>query len=327
MLVLAAALALASPSRASDPQLALPVDCRVGQDCWISEYTDHDPGPGGRDYRCGPLADDKHGGTDLAISDLARMRAGVRVLAAADGIVAATQDGMQDVSVTEAGVESIKGRSCGNGVVVRHKGGWVTWYCHMKRGSIAVKKGDVVSTGHVLGMIGLSGMTQYPHLHFEARRNGERIDPFNGQPVGASCDAPVAPLWREDVLQALRYRPFTLYNVGLIDTPPDGPMIRNGDAHRTTLGTAAPALVLWVDSFGVAKGDEIHFRIIDPEGTVIYENKKVLKKKYARWYGYSGRKRRGAAWLAGTYRGDVTLTRRVGNETISNVISATVTFE
>jgi murein DD-endopeptidase MepM/ murein hydrolase activator NlpD len=61
--------------------------------------------------------------------------------------------------------------------VIVHDQGWETQYCHLKHGSISVKVGDTVQVGDVLGKIGLSGRTQFPHVHVSVRHNGTRIDP------------------------------------------------------------------------------------------------------------------------------------------------------
>ncbi len=73
-------MALAPPAGAFD--LAFPAGCTLGQDCYIQQYHDHDPGPEATDYTCGPLSYDGHDGTDIALPTRAAMAAGVAVLAA-----------------------------------------------------------------------------------------------------------------------------------------------------------------------------------------------------------------------------------------------------
>src|SRR6056297_3535043 len=46
-------LAAATTAAADAPRLALPIDCILGQTCYIEDYVDTDPGPGQRDYMCG----------------------------------------------------------------------------------------------------------------------------------------------------------------------------------------------------------------------------------------------------------------------------------
>ena len=81
-------LFVALAARAEMPtDLALPLDCTPGEDCWILRYVDLDPEPGAQDYMCGELTSDGHQGTDFAIRNLAVMAEGVLVRAAAAGVV------------------------------------------------------------------------------------------------------------------------------------------------------------------------------------------------------------------------------------------------
>ena len=65
----------------------------------------------------------------------------------------------------------------GNDVSVSHGDGTSTLYAHMN--SRAVKEGDVVTQGQVLGYVGATGRTTGNHLHFEVRVNGQRQDPVD----------------------------------------------------------------------------------------------------------------------------------------------------
>ena len=67
--------------------------------------------------------------------------------------------------------------SYGNYVVVSHSDGTSTLYAHMS--SRAVKVGQTVSQGTVLGCVGTTGRSTGNHLHFEVRINGSRTDPAN----------------------------------------------------------------------------------------------------------------------------------------------------
>jgi murein DD-endopeptidase MepM/ murein hydrolase activator NlpD len=92
---------------------------------------------------------------------------------------------VEDISVKAKGKESVQGTECGNAVVIGHEGGLETQYCHMARGSVAVRPGDTVKAGQRIGRIGLSGLTEYPHLHFTVRLNGKVVDPFAPEEGGA----------------------------------------------------------------------------------------------------------------------------------------------
>src|SRR4051794_11835612 len=112
----------------SAPMLSFPVACEIGVTCFVQNYLDHDSGPGAKDYRCGGLTYDGHDGTDIRLPNLAAMRKGVAVVAAADGVVRARRDGMDDVSIRVSGAGAVKGREAGNGVIIDHGNGWQTQY-------------------------------------------------------------------------------------------------------------------------------------------------------------------------------------------------------
>jgi len=78
-----ALLLLAAPAAAGSFLLNPPVDCTLGETCFIQNFVDRDPGPGAADFTCGPMTYDGHKGTDFALPSLAAMRQGVDVLAAA----------------------------------------------------------------------------------------------------------------------------------------------------------------------------------------------------------------------------------------------------
>ena len=83
----------------AQPHLALPLDCTLGESCFIQNYVDDDPGPGAADFTCGALTYDGHKGTDFALTSIAAMEAGVTVRAAAPGVVRGVRDGMPDTGL------------------------------------------------------------------------------------------------------------------------------------------------------------------------------------------------------------------------------------
>ncbi len=75
------------------------------------------------------------------------------------------------------GVVTIAGRhgGFGNYVKLSHAGGLGTGYGHMSR--IAVRPGQRVTRGQVIGYIGSTGLSTGPHLHYELYRNGRAVNP------------------------------------------------------------------------------------------------------------------------------------------------------
>lgn len=66
----------------------------------------------------------------------------------------------------------------GNLVVIAHDRGVTTWYAHLSR--IYVGRGERVSRGERIGLVGATGYATGPHLHFEERLAGAAIDPRTG---------------------------------------------------------------------------------------------------------------------------------------------------
>jgi hypothetical protein len=289
--------------------LLLPIDCEPGVDCWMLRYVDHDPGPGVRDYACGKLTGDGHKGTDFAIRDLAAMVAGVEVRAAAAGVVEALRDGMPDQSLEEGGREALGGRSCGNGIRLDHGDGWSTWYCHLRRGSLMVQEGDPVEAGQALALVGLSGETTFPHLHFDLRQGDRAVDPFVGEGGPQGCGQGERPLWQEGVMAALAYQPVVLAHAGIAPTPPKAEDARRGYHDRATLAVTSRVLELWVDGYWIEAGDRAQFTITGPDGTRVLAHTVELDRSFAHWFQFVGARRPGDAWPAGTYLGEVTLQR------------------
>jgi murein DD-endopeptidase MepM/ murein hydrolase activator NlpD len=83
----------------------------------------------------------------------------------------------EPVHATAAGRVSIAGREGGYGnmVEVNHGNGLATRYGHLSK--ILVKPGQTVHIGDVIGLIGSTGRSTGPHLHYETRINGEAVDP------------------------------------------------------------------------------------------------------------------------------------------------------
>lgn len=65
----------------------------------------------------------------------------------------------------------------GNVIRIDHGNGIQTLYAHLKSGSICVKTGQYVTRGQQIAQIGSTGYVTGPHLHFEVRVNGNRVNP------------------------------------------------------------------------------------------------------------------------------------------------------
>ena len=73
-------------------------------------------------------------------------------------------------------ITSALSSSYGNYVVIDHGNGYTTLYAHMSKR--AVKQGDKVTKGQVIGYSGATGIANGPHCHFEIWENGNRVNPL-----------------------------------------------------------------------------------------------------------------------------------------------------
>ncbi|MEZ4911935.1 MAG: peptidoglycan DD-metalloendopeptidase family protein [Saprospiraceae bacterium] len=146
----------------------------------ISNFVDHDLGNGIRDYDCGNRTYNGHKGTDIAIWPYPWYKQAqdhVEVIAAQSGVIINKFDGNNDMSCQ-------LNNNSWNAIYIRHVDGSVAWYGHLKKNSVTSKAiGQTVAKGEYLGIVGSSGNSTGPHLHFELYQNSSQtilIDPFGG---------------------------------------------------------------------------------------------------------------------------------------------------
>ncbi len=306
--------------------LSLPIRCTPGENCWIVNYVDTDPSKGAADYSCGYKVYNRHKGTDFALRDLAIMRSGfesarkrfqinakgVPVVAAADGVVLGMRDGRPDINFRErGGVTALKGQDCGNGVRIQHPGGWATQYCHLRYDSVQVRRGQRIKAGQWLGFVGLSGRTEFPHLHFQVSLNKDIIDPFTGLPQGAGCGRSFMPLWNKQAETQLSYRPTNIYMGGFIKSKPSAKSARAGYYQNIKIPRTANSIKLWADIFGLRKGDNVIFEIFSPNNRRIFMAKVIIRRTQIRKFFSATKRKAQALWPAGEYRGEVRLIRKL----------------
>ncbi|WP_210496414.1 M23 family metallopeptidase [Microvirga antarctica] len=304
--LMAVLLVMAAPAFAQEAppvlSLRLPVACEIGRTCFIQHYVDRDPSAKVQDYQCGTMTYDGHDGTDIRLPTMAAEQAGVPVVAAAAGTVLRVRDGVADVSIAGRGRESVDTLECGNGAVIDHGQGWETQYCHMAKGSLAVKPGDPVKAGDPIGRVGLSGMTEFPHLHFTVRKSGTLVDPFAFGAAPASCGGGQA-LWEAAVQGHLAYRAGSVLNKGYATAPVTMAGIESGETERDVPTTRSPALVAYVRAIGLKGGDVQTLTLFDPDGKALAANTAPpLDRDKAQWMMFSGLKSPPGGFRPGLYR-------------------------
>ncbi len=288
-------------------KFAPPIGCTLGKDCYIFHYVDRDPSPAAVDFGCGRQTYDGHDGTDFGIPDEKAMALGVPVKAAAAGKVLRSRDGVEDRRVEDQTTKTqVEGIECGNGMVIDHGNGWETQYCHLRKGSVVVKSGTQVEKGTVLGMVGESGLASFPHVHLTIRYQGKAIDPFVGIDSQSGCKVARNPLW--DL--PLNYVPTGLIRAGFSTQAPDMNAVWQGKFAETVLPVNSPAILFWVQAFGVLQGDREYYKLLGPNGQIIGENTNEIKSSNRAWLSYVGKRNRGNSTLTpGIWRAQYQLKR------------------
>jgi murein DD-endopeptidase MepM/ murein hydrolase activator NlpD len=114
--------------------------------------------PSGYGWRTDPIykTSEFHPGLDSTANT------GTKIYATGDGIIAEANANAQGY---------------GNHVIINHGFGYQTLYGHMSR--IAVREGQKIKRGELIGYVGSTGRSTGPHVHYEVIRNGEKINPIN----------------------------------------------------------------------------------------------------------------------------------------------------
>jgi hypothetical protein len=235
----------------------------------VSGFVDHDPNYPHQllDYNCGTRSYDldsgyNHSGTDFFTWPFAWHKMDdneVLVVAAAAGTIIGRSDGNFD-------------RNCGfedddwNAVYVQHSDGSIAWYGHLKENSVTSKPdGDPVSAGEYLGVVGSSGNSTGPHLHFELYDDQSNlIDPYAG-----SCNQ-IFSWWADQ-------RPYYDSAINALRThsaPPDfhfnscpQPATKN-EQNRFEPGVTIYFYIYYRD---LLAGQESQSTIFRPDGTVYFQ--------------------------------------------------------
>ena len=100
-------------------------------------------------------------------------------LAAHQGVDYTVSEGSRVFATADGRIKEIitKRTSSGNTVVIDHGNGYETAYSHL--GKIYARRGDRVRRGDIIAQSGNTGLSLAPHLHYEIRHNGMRVDPIH----------------------------------------------------------------------------------------------------------------------------------------------------
>ncbi len=291
---------LTSTVNAQPGKLLFPLDCELGKSCWISNLPRHHLQGKQLDFRCGPITYDYNVGTDIAIKDIKQMQEGVAVISPMDGIVEFKRDGVRDINVKDIGHKPVQDKECGNEVIISNDELRVQ-LCHLKNKSIRVSVGDEIKAGDLIGEVGLSGLTEYPHLHISFHDKSDaivrEIDPFYGsQP---DCGLKPKSLWSNPELMERHATTGIVYNYGFAFENITTERVMSGD-YPHIQPEYPEAFIAFVDIFSVNKGDKLTILILDSSNNIFAKREHKFGKYQARYFLFVGKNLRGER-LRGEY--------------------------
>lgn len=304
-------LAFCSSALAQDDfktKFITPLACDYGENCWPVNYVDVDISDNVADFKCGERSYNAHKGTDFAVR-FEDLNKGVDVLAVADGTVLRVRDQQIDsIKSPEEQAELKKQKKeCGNGVLIDHGSGLKTIYCHLKQGSVVVAQKQDVKAGEKIAQVGLSGVTEFPHLHLGVFWEDSVIDPFTGLTHKDGCGKMKAPLWHEGL--PVSYEPVVIFDGGFRSGPPDFNAINAGQKNPDTIDINSAGFVFWAGFYNVEEGDVVDLQITDPDGQVFITRRDEVPETRTRQYYYTGRKIGRVQLKQGEYKAKAKISR------------------
>jgi murein DD-endopeptidase MepM/ murein hydrolase activator NlpD len=231
------------------------------QDRAVQNFVDLDPtSPGILDWACTDFTYDGHTGHDIVLRSFGEQEIGVPVFAALDGTVFDVHDGEPDHN-------TVWNNQPANYVILQHEGTHYSYYWHLRSNSVAVAVGQVVRAGTQLGLAGSSGISTWPHLHFESHFNGAVYEPSAGPcRPGASDWVSQIPIRRD-----LYVEQFALHNTN--NFPSTAFLPYNPIRTGTIVRTGAPqAIGAWYSLHNQPANSNWRVRYLRPDATLFFDS-------------------------------------------------------
>ncbi|MBO6881678.1 T9SS type A sorting domain-containing protein [Winogradskyella sp.] len=270
----------------------------------ISGYIDHNAAYPDQltDYNCGTRSYDTDNGYNHQGIDYFTWPFGwkmmdndeVEIIAAAPGQIVAKSDGNFD-------------RSCDfdtttpwNAVYIQHSDGSIALYGHMKNGSTTTKNiGDMVIEGEYLGVVGSSGVSTAPHLHFEIFTDAtftQLVDPYAG-----TCNSFNTDSWWQT------QRPYNNPGINAVLTHTAAPVFpacptteTSNESDQFNLNDTVTYFIYLRDQVA---GTTVNLKVIRPDNTYLYNWDFDLNDNYyaSYWGGWTS-----VANIAGEWKWEAT---------------------
>ncbi len=203
---------------------------------------------------------DNHAGIDFDVPNFRAMQRNYAIVAAAPGVVERIKENQFDKNTN-------CNRKIWNAVLIRHNNGFTSTYGHLKKNSVPVKVGQRVKAGQKIGVVGSSGCSYHPHLHFEVRDCANRVvDPMQSNMFRTKPNYN-SPLRLMDL--ALKAGPFKSYVA--LQKPP---------LNNTKSILLAQKLGIGLYVSGSKAQDLYRVRFINPDGRPAFKHEVRLSKDF-----------------------------------------------
>jgi hypothetical protein len=212
------------------------------------------------DWNCLGMTYDTHLGDDIMIRDFVEMDEGRFVVAAAPGVVEWMEDGWFD----RAAFPGNGGPN--NFIYVLHADGSHALYLHHAKWTSMVHVGQSIFEGQPIALVGSSGNSSDPHVHFEVTD----ADGVNQEAFAGPCRAGVS-LWQSPQPPHLLSGPIAVYSSGITLTVPDLTTIKERAPEVTHVLRTSPAsapVYYWARFTDIHAGDQARVVFRRPDGSV-----------------------------------------------------------
>ena len=190
----------------NEPKLVRPLPGVPYFDWTLGNYVDVDPaqdkdlGTLREDFQGGSFTYDGHDALDIGPPTFADQDIGMPVIATASGVVVEMENDVALDRNYEGCQKDKNGKNIPdvNVIGIDHGNDWVTYYFHQRHQSATVAVNDIVQAGDVLGLVGSSGCSSGPHVHFSAYHQGQRPGKST---VGLAVETHFAPgaYWHDPI--------------------------------------------------------------------------------------------------------------------------------
>ena len=180
---------------------------------------------------------------------------------------------------------------------------------HEKRVCSGARRAGGSGRTEPLGQVGLSGETQFAHLHISVRKDGDLVDPFARDYARDRCRYDSGnSVWVDGFAQAFAYQPTRVFQAGVADGRVALDDVMDGKWADFRASRHKPLVVYGLAVNGVT-GDQLNLILTGPNGEIVRSLRDPLPKRKSQWFAFGGKAAPAGGWPAGRYETKVQVVR------------------